>query len=662
MKDSVRKIFIANRGEIARRISDTATQLGIKTVAIKGHAFAPSYLSPFVSEFVFVPDETTATYLNQNLMIELALKTGCNAIHPGFGFLSENADFARKCINAGLLWIGPNPDAIEAMASKSTARTYAVKATVPVVPGIEDIDTTDIRFEQQILKFSKQWGFPILLKAAFGGGGKGMRIANTDSELIEQAHRAHSEALSSFGNGLLIAERYLARSRHVEVQVLSDQKGNIAILGDRDCSLQRRHQKIVEEAPAPFLPDAMRKEMHESARLLAKAVNYDSAGTVEFIVELDKNGNPKAYYFLEMNTRLQVEHCVTEEVFGLDLVEWQIRVANGESLSDEILKKGFCNFDARGHSIECRVYAEDTEANFFPSPGYILGFEPHLARSVRWEIGIDTIDEVTSRFDPMISKVIVHCDTREKALERMSEVLKSTRLLGVKNNLHYLSWLCAHPEVRHRVADTGFIQRTIDSYLQDLAAARTNSKSLVDSMKSLQSDLPDSDISQKSDIQTIANLCFNSNSELQARQFAVTRKQLITNRRQTFASNFCECRVDDALIPYAQSQIGGEKILCFIDSAGVQYIFKTVEKSLENVESTQMGSDALSAPVPGKVVAVNAKPGQRVVGGIPVIILESMKMQFEVKATSDETVDKIFVKAGDIVTQGQKLLQWVGKN
>ena len=440
---SIKRIFIANRGEIARRIAQTAKKLGIETVALTDKSVPPAYLADVVTKFVHVKEETTQVYLNPDLMIQYAKTSGADAIHPGFGFLSENAGFAEAVVKAGITWVGPRPGAIDAMASKATARNHAEKAKVPCLPGLNGLDLShgESKALQELEQFASKAGFPLLIKAAYGGGGKGMRIVNKKEELAENARRAAAEAISSFGNGSLIVEKYLPAPRHVEVQVMADKHGNVCIFGDRDCSLQRRHQKILEEAPAPNIPADVRAAMHSAAQGLAGAVGYDNAGTVEFLLD-ETNRDHVSFYFLEMNTRLQVEHTVTEEVFNVDLVEWQIRVARGEELPLE-----FKTLKPRGHSIEVRIYAEDPGTNFFPAPGPVRAFVPSFGRGVRWEIGMDTVDEISTRFDPMISKLVCTAGDRPQAMELVAQTLERTLFAGPSRRISDFERLISRPLV-----------------------------------------------------------------------------------------------------------------------------------------------------------------------------------------------------------------------
>ncbi len=436
-----RKILIANRGEIAARIIRTCRRMGIATVAVYSEADATALHTREADEAVLIgPAAPAQSYLRGERLIEAARATGAEAIHPGFGFLSENGDFARAVREAGLVFIGPSAEAMAQMGSKTAARALMEQAGVPVVPGYQGGGD-----EEAFLRAAESIGTPLLVKAAAGGGGKGMRVVEKLADLSDALASARREAQNAFGDDTVFLERYVTEPRHIEFQILADSHGNTLHLFERDCSIQRRHQKIIEESPSPAMTPALRQRMGEAAVAAARAVNYENAGTIEFIV--DAIGN---FYFLEMNTRLQVEHPVTELVTGLDLVEWQLRVAAGEALpwaQQELTQNG--------HAIECRVYAEDPANNFLPVTGRVLLAEEPAAARV--DAGVKTGDEVTIHYDPMISKVIVHGETRDEALRRMEWALANYTLLGLTTNLSYLQALIAHPVFRAGEATTHFI-------------------------------------------------------------------------------------------------------------------------------------------------------------------------------------------------------------
>ncbi len=434
------KILIANRGEIAARIIRTCRRMGIRTVAVYSSADAGAYHVREADEAVLIgPPAPAQSYLRANAIIEAARQTGAEAIHPGFGFLSERPHFARMVTEAGLVFIGPSPEAMEGMGSKTAARATMEAAGVPVVPGYQGGDL------QGMLSAADKIGYPLLVKAAAGGGGKGMRVVHQAADVQEAIGAAQREAQNAFGDGTVFLEKYVTEPRHIEFQILADQHGNTVHLFERDCSVQRRYQKIIEESPSPFLTNELRQQMGAAAIAAAQAVNYVNAGTIEFIV--DGTGN---FYFLEMNTRLQVEHPVTEAVTGLDLVELQLRVAAGEPLpftQDELHQNG--------HALECRVYAEDPANNFLPATGPVL-----LAKELqgtRVDAGVKTGDEVTIHYDPMISKVIVHAPTRAEAIRRMIAALGDYTILGLTTNIAYLRDLLNHPVFREEGATTHFI-------------------------------------------------------------------------------------------------------------------------------------------------------------------------------------------------------------
>lgn len=667
---AINKIFIANRGEIARRIAESAKKLGIRTVALTDRKVPPAFLWDVVSEFIHIENETTSVYLNPSLMIAYAKQSGCDAIHPGFGFLSENPEFASAVIKAGLNWIGPRPGAIDAMASKATARTQALKAKVPCLPGINGLDLAagGATATQELDRFSETNGFPILIKAAFGGGGKGMRIVERREDLMPSAKRAADEALSSFGNASLIVEKYLPAPRHVEVQVLADKHGNVCILGDRDCSLQRRHQKILEEAPAPDLPNNLRSAMHAAASSLAAAVGYDNAGTVEFLVD-ESQANNVCFYFLEMNTRLQVEHTVTEEVYGVDLVEWQIRVARGETLPAE-----FSSLKPRGHSVEVRIYAEDPGTNFFPAPGAVRAFVPAMGRGIRWELGIDTVDEISSKFDPMISKLVCTAGDRAQALELVAQTLERTLFAGPRNNIQFLIWLARHPEVLKRPVDTHFISRRLKEALgweiqsrKDIESTANELLELLENQKLSGPELPVSG-SGKVSIAQITAGTFSGGRSFKAQDNTQVAAETISSQSASPASDL------RALSRYGFARLkkNHEKDLSFsfathkspnraeywVGLSGHNWVRVDERKVATSSSAGASQGDGMTAPVPGKVIQVNITVGDSITSGQVLFVLESMKMQFEVRSTLDGNVGKILVNQGDQVTAGQRLAEW----
>ena len=439
-----KKILIANRGEIAARIIRACREMGIATVAVYSEADRRAVHVRLADEAVPVgPAPASQSYLKIERILEAAAKTGAEAVHPGYGFLSENAGFARAVKAAGLVFIGPPAEAIEAMGDKGRARQRAQDAGVPVVPGYQGEAQGDLSGEAERI------GFPMLVKAAAGGGGKGMRVVRAPEEFAEAVESARREAQHAFGDDRLILERFVERARHIEFQVLGDQHGNLLHLFERECSVQRRHQKIIEETPSPFVDDALRERMGAAAVAAARAAGYHNAGTVEFIVDPER----RDFYFLEMNTRLQVEHPVTELVTGLDLVQWQIRVAAGERLPfrQEDLRQ-------RGHAIECRLYAEDPASNFLPAVGTLLRFVEPEGPGVRVDAGYASGDEVSIHYDPMIAKIITWAEDRPAAARKMTAALRETVLLGLTNNNAFLQDVLADPAFQRGEVHTTWVE------------------------------------------------------------------------------------------------------------------------------------------------------------------------------------------------------------
>ncbi len=456
----MRKILVANRGEIALRVMRTARRMGIRTVAVYSEADRSAPHVRFADEAVCIgPPPSSQSYLVAEKILQAACHTGADAIHPGYGFLSENATFARQVADAGLIFIGPSPQSIEMMGSKLAAKEAAKRFEVPMVPGIEEA-ITDVETAKAI---GRRVGYPILIKASAGGGGKGMRVVEREEDLQEQMERAVSEAVSAFGDGSVFIEKFVTSPRHVEVQIMADQHGNVLYLFERECSIQRRHQKVVEEAPCVVVTPEIRRAMGEAAARVARACHYTGAGTVEFLMDAERN-----FYFLEMNTRLQVEHPITELITGLDLVEWQIRVARGEALP-------FRQEDLRiqGHAIELRVCAEDPLNQFLPSTGVLKRYRPPRGLGIRVDDGYAEGMEVPIFYDPLLAKLIVHGQTRAEAIQRMKEAIDQYEVEGVATTLPFGRFVMDHPAFVEGQFDTGFIAKyyTAEALHQKYAAA-----------------------------------------------------------------------------------------------------------------------------------------------------------------------------------------------
>ena len=446
----INKILVANRGEIALRIMKTCKRLNIKTVAIYSEADKDAPFVNYADEKIFIgPSPSNKSYLNQDLIIEKALQIEVDAIHPGYGFLSENASFAKKVIKSGIIFIGPSPEAIELMGDKLSAKKTVSKYNIPLVPGLNE----EIKDVNLAMKQAEKIGFPILIKASAGGGGKGMRIVHEKKDFKQQMERAVSEAENSFGNGAVFIEKYLVKPRHIEIQVLADQFGNVVHLFERDCSVQRRHQKVIEEAPSSVLTEKLRKVMGEAACNVAKSCNYHGAGTVEFIFENNQ------FYFLEMNTRLQVEHPVTEMITGLDLVEQQIKIANKEALAFSQKE-----LQINGHAIEIRVCAEDPFNDFLPDTGVIELYNLPKGNGVRVDDCTKIGSEVSIYYDPMISKLIVHSENREQAIQKMLKAIDDYTIYGVKTTLPFCKFALNHPKFRNGDFDTRFVALYMEEF------------------------------------------------------------------------------------------------------------------------------------------------------------------------------------------------------
>lgn len=450
MSKEIKKILIANRGEIAVRIMKSCAEMGIKSVAVYSEIDSRA-MHVRHADFAYCagPAPAIQSYLNQDKIIEIATSSKCDAIHPGYGFLSENPEFAKKVTENGLIFVGPTAENMKLMGDKSSARSFVRKLGVRVVPGSEE----PVRGSADASRIAEEIGYPVLIKASGGGGGKGMRAVRSEDELPQALRASRSEALSAFDDDRVYIEKYIENPRHIEVPVMADSHGNILHLGERECSIQRRHQKVIEEAPSTYLNEKQRGDLTQAAVKILRSANYLNAGTVEFIFD-----SQKQFYFLEMNTRLQVEHPVTEQRIGLDLVREQIRIANGEVLpiSQEDLK-------FEGHSVECRIYAEDPYNNFFPSTGEIVSLKFPSGLGIRTDSGTEEGDSVTPFYDPLLAKLITFGVDREDALVKMGAALEKSLFVGVKNNIRFCHWIITHPKFISGEYDTGFIEKYFKS-------------------------------------------------------------------------------------------------------------------------------------------------------------------------------------------------------
>ncbi len=656
------KILIANRGEIACRVAATARRMGIKTVAVYSEADAKAKHVAVCDEAVLIgPAAAKESYLLGDKIIAVALATGAQAIHPGYGFLSENAGFAQACAAAGLVFIGPPATAIQAMGSKSAAKALMEKAEVPLVPGYHG-DNQDADFLQQQ---ADKIAYPVLLKASAGGGGKGMRIVEQSADFKAALASCKREAINSFGDDKVLVEKYLTRPRHIEIQVFADSHGDCVYLFERDCSVQRRHQKVLEEAPAPGMTAERRKAMGDAAVAAAKAVGYVGAGTVEFIANQDGS-----FYFMEMNTRLQVEHPVTEMITGLDLVEWQLRVAFGEALplQQEQLQ-------LHGHAIEARIYAENPEKGFLPSIGTLHHLRTPLAREfavsaskdviVRIDSGVREGDAISPFYDPMIAKLIVWAPDRQQALASMVNALAQYQIVGLSSNINFLQRLILSQPFSSADLDTGLIERHQDvlfpapqpvamSVLALATAALLASESTISgdpwantsgwrANSNLQRHLTFVDEGKTC---AVAVLYQNGGYLLQhGKHFCLMT--LLKQNAHDFEISLADRTVRGTVVRE------GEQFHVFTE--GHQHTLAYADPLAHAGESEGDGG-RLTAPMPGKIVALLVKQGEQVKKGAPLLIMEAMKMEHTIAAPADGLVEELLYAVGDQVSEAAQLL------
>ncbi len=654
------KILIANRGEIACRVIRTARRLGIRTVAVHSEADANARHVRLADEAVAIgPAAARESYLVGARLVEAARATGAQAIHPGYGFLSENDAFAEACEEAGVVFVGPPASAIRAMGSKSAAKALMQKAGVPLTPGYHG-ENQDPAF---LAKEAGRIGYPVLVKASAGGGGKGMRRVDAAEDFEAALASCRREAAQAFGDDRVLVERYVLRPRHVEIQVFGDRHGDVVHLFERDCSVQRRHQKVLEEAPAPGMTPERRAAMGAAAVEAARAVGYVGAGTVEFIV--DPTG---AFFFMEMNTRLQVEHPVTEMITGLDLVEWQLRVAAGEPLP---LRQEQLRID--GHALEARIYAEDPDKGFLPSTGRLLHLaQPETSYHVRIDAGVDEGDEIGPWYDPMIAKLIVWDATRERALARMQIALAQVRIVGVQNNVEFLSRLVASPAFAAADLDTALIEREREflfppsretpeeawllAALAELereraGAGERTSASPWDARDGwrLNSRASRTLTFRLGDVQQEISLEYGAGGYA----LAVGAGEKVAASGEWADHGAFRARIGERRV-HAAVVVAGERRHVFFE--GRAYPFVRVDPS----QGAGRGDDAggrLTAPMPGKVIALLAEPGKRVERGAPLLVLEAMKMEHTIKAPRAGVVKAFRFEPGDQVSEGVELVE-----
>ncbi|WP_057883540.1 acetyl/propionyl/methylcrotonyl-CoA carboxylase subunit alpha [Tsuneonella troitsensis] len=610
----ITKLLIANRGEIACRIMRTARRMGIATVAVYSDADAKALHVRSADEAVHIgPSPAAESYLVGAKIIAAAKETGADAIHPGYGFLSENADFARSVIAAGLIWVGPKPESIEAMGLKDAAKERMIAAGVPVTPGYLGEDQSVERLAAEADKI----GFPVLIKAVAGGGGKGMRKVDDAAEFEAALQSCRREATASFGNDQVLLEKWITSPRHIEVQVFGDSHGNVVHLFERDCSLQRRHQKVIEEAPAPGMDEATREAICAAAVRAAKAVNYEGAGTIEFIADASEGLRADRIFFMEMNTRLQVEHPVTEEITGVDLVEWQLRVASGEPLP-----KRQEELSINGWAMEARLYAEDPAKGFLPSTGRLEHFMSPLTFDKtlgRMDAGVEEGDSISPFYDPMVAKVIVHRTSRAEAIDALANLLGGLEVWPVRTNAGFLWNTLGEDDFREAKLDTGFIGDRLANLVPD--------------------EMPDEEIWQ-------AAACFASDYPTPDDTLPIGFRLNAPPARSITLSRAGETRtlVGERLLPHATGYTDEEHILVF--EHGQVFAFNRTSRGTGH-HSAHDGD--IIAPMPGKVIAVDVTEGQTVTAGQRLMVLEAMKMEHALTAPFDGTVTGLSVSAGSQV-------------
>ncbi|KAM0718573.1 hypothetical protein Q7P37_005643 [Cladosporium fusiforme] len=675
--EPLRSILIANRGEIALRVNRTASQTGIRTTTLYTD---PDRLSQHALSSPFAINlGSTDQYLNGQRIIQLAKENGCEAIHPGYGFLSENADFAKACVEAGVKFIGPPWKAIEDMGDKSRSKEIMIAAGVPCIPGYHGKEQDPLVLAEK----AEEIGYPVLLKAVKGGGGKGMRIAQSADEFAQQLESAKSEARSSFGDDIMLVEKYITTPRHIEVQVFADQHGNCVALGERDCSVQRRHQKILEESPAPNLDESVRQDIWDKARKAALAVGYEGAGTVEFIFDNDSG----EFFFMEMNTRLQVEHPVTEMVTGEDLVRWQIIVAEGGKLpltQDEVEAR----IKSRGHAIEARIYAEDPSMNFMPSTGKLLHLRtPALTESVRIDAGFVEGDEVSSHYDPMIAKLIVSGPDRKSALQKLVAALEAYEIAGPTTNIEFLKRCSQSPAFVAGEVETGYIQKHHDElFVKHPVPSEVWSQAAIGLYEAELSSRTES--SPHRPIQSIGfnttpqPRAFNlipASTDPNAKTLTPTTVQVTKTSPNTFSVSIDNgeatqitssydpsTRTITSFFPHTRAATtlvrdpSSQTLTLF--QHGLQYNLELAQPAWQaKALGTKAAANSVRAPMPCKVLRVEVKAGDDVVKNQPLVVIESMKMETVIRSPVDGKVARIVHGAGEMCKAGTALVEFDGE-
>jgi len=656
MKHPIHKVLIANRGEIAARIIRTCQKMGIESVAIYSDADRDA---PFVQAATYAyhlgASPASSSYLNIERILEIAQLSAADAIHPGYGFLSEQAAFAQAVLDKGLRWIGPHPQAIAQMGSKMAAKVIMEKQGVPTIPGYQG----DMQSQEHIQKEADRIGFPILIKASAGGGGKGMRVVDTPNKLAGALQEAKAEALKAFGDEQVILEKYLENAAHVEFQILGDQAGNLVHLFERECSVQRRHQKIIEETPAPNLLESTRAKMAEAALLAAKAIQYDNAGTVEFLLAPDQS-----FYFLEVNTRLQVEHGVTELVTGLDLVELQIKIAEGQSLPFQQ-----SDIQSQGHAIECRLYAENPTQSFLPETGKILLFETPKLEGVRYDIGVQSGQEVSTYYDPMLAKVMAWGPDRISSLRKLNSALQGLKCVGLQTNQQYLRSILLHPEFVKGALNTRFIETHQSSLLAQLQSWQNPSRAAIAACIHLW----DKRRKGQKHLRNIPSGWRNNSFQAQQQKLAgpngpidltyqiegMEWKISINQNPETLSFRLLE---SGSQISFEMEQVlhrfevyQEQEQLFVLDQQGNSMSLGIIDRFPLAQKTDQLG--AYLAPMPGEVVAIHVQEGDRVTSGQTLLTLYSMKMEMQITAQQDGIVKSVSLESGQSLKKGDLLLE-----
>ena len=656
-----KKILVANRGEIAVRVIKSAQKLGILTVAVYSEIDKKALHVCLADEaYCIGKEELSDTYLNVDKMIATAKEAGCDALHPGYGFLSESPLLVEACKKSGITFIGPHLEAIRLMGNKIEARAFVKKLNIPMTAGITGTPA-------ELLKKAHQIPFPLLVKAAAGGGGKGMRIVHKGDNLKEILESTSREAKNYFGDGTIYIEKYIEEPRHIEIQVLGDNHGNVVHLFERECTIQRRYQKIIEESPSPTLTEEVRQKMGASAVSIARAAKYNSAGTIEFLV--DKN---LQYYFLEMNTRIQVEHPVTEMVTGVDLVEEQILIAAGNSLR---LKQE--ELSQTGHAIECRIYAENPSDNFLPSPGKISLYQEPAGAGIRIDTGISEPCVIQSIFDPMISKLVVWGDNRSIALEKSVVALRNYVIHGISTNITYLLYLLQHPALEDNKISTSFCDRHTDEILLNIQTDKTNLGNEIAGLAFLLYNLNTNKIHRVMNVWEALGYWRNlmkislevDGKELEVRLLKTSKNKFVfkttDNTYDIFLHSVAENKVEFRTFHHFYKAVvsDGEKGSHFVTMEGINFeVKRTDELIISNEDPLAAGNadkGSLFAPMPGKVIKVNVKTGEMVKRGTVLLVVEAMKMENNIVALHDGKIEKVNVKEGERVDTDLQLVNLV---